>query len=193
MRVNTCQKCGAEAVVSSGKIIERVLSSGEKLMLCEDCFKRKPHVCPTCDSVFLEITPMGRENNNMKQCKQCGEYFCDSFCYSEDYSSTGEEESYATKKDICIKCARKEIDEIKRKEVERRLKIAETLDSFKLANQQCTEDLRQLFIKRRSESLEKYSFETEEKCPCCGNYSSRRCRESRCIQAAACRYGAARR
>ena len=168
MRVNTCQKCGAEAVVSSGKIIERVLSSGEKLMLCEDCFKRKPHVCPTCDSVFLEITPMGRENNNMKQCKQCGEYFCDSFCYSEDYSSTGEEESYATKKDICIKCARKEIDEIKRKEVERRLKIAETLDSFKLANQKCTEDLRQLFIKRRSESLEKYSFETEEKCPCCG-------------------------
>lgn len=167
MKINTCQKCGIEAVVSSGEVVERILPNGEKLMLCEDCFKRKPHICPTCDSVFLEITSMGRKNSSIKQCKQCGEYFCDSFCYGEDCSSTSEEEAYARKKDICIKCARKEINEIKKKEIERRLKIAETLDLFKSANQKSTEELRDLFIKRRSKSLEKYSLETGEKCPCC--------------------------
>ena len=167
MRVNTCQKCGTEAVASSGEVIEYTLDNGEQLTLCKDCIGREPHLCPTCHSVFLGKTSNGSKNNRMKQCRQCGEYFCDSYCFEEDSLSTSEEEAYSTKKNICIKCARKEINEIKRKEVERRLKIAETLDLFKSANQKSTEDLRELFIKRRSKSLEKYSLETEDKCPCC--------------------------
>lgn len=168
MKVLTCQKCGTEAVASSGEIIEYTLDNGEEVTLCKSCIERKPHMCPTCDTVFLELTSTGKKNNSMKQCKQCGQYFCDSFCYGEDSSSTTEEEAYASKKGVCIKCARKEIKEMKRKEVERRLKIIGTLNLFKLANQKSTGDLRQLFIRRRSKSLEKYSLETEEKCPCCG-------------------------
>lgn len=168
MKVYTCEKCGMEAVVMSNEIKEYTFHNGKTAMLCSNCIAHEPHFCPTCDSIFLAKKEDGRDNKDMKHCSECGEYFCDDYCFGKDFASDSEEQKYCSENNVCIKCARKELERIKEEERQRRMKIFETIDEMLKVNEKTLQDFREMFHRRRSKSLEMNPIETEEKCPRCG-------------------------
>lgn len=134
LRTVVCEYCGQEATANSG-LIQKVNIDGSETWLCKECLDRAPHYCSSCNVLFTELFANGGRSISIKQCSDCGKWFCDAYCLHEIkfsilFSEKRKLEDYLDKLDkadrvICAECAYKEMKEKesleKKKEEEKRI------------------------------------------------------------------------